>query len=360
MQERGHTAPVPAHVAGGTRASLVVEGIAVDPDEALALRQPVDDVERRVLERAGDRVAKRRPAAELEQQLAGGRPGETAAQHPDEEGERNGEEGREGRDLQWSCRIVACQLVDDRLGGEQKEGRGARDIDRQERSPERGRGVAEALHEQEEQREDESERGEARRGVEHVREPRRRPHDGRVVRTVRAARERSRLEQHDQPEQADGSPDDADEPAIDPRVQPSRREREDQVREHGPRSRAGHDAEREHPGLVRRAEHAQEPEEAGGGEEHARAIRGATPHGDETARDERHARGDGQDRGRDLVLLMVARDDEQHRPCCCRGARRGDEREPAAPHPSRSARAVPESSAFAMKPRAPLCSISEP
>ncbi len=96
----------------------------------------------------------------------------------------------------------------------------------------------------------------------------------------------------------------------------------------------------------------------------ARRIAGrvlrASPEGDEAGEDEREPGGRREAGDEPGVRVVVAREDEGD------GDGRLDERHDArkreaqCPHLSRFTTASPESSAFAMKPRAPLDSISDP
>ena len=61
MDERPDELPVPPHVVPDADAALALERGAVRQDELLALGEPVDEVERRILERLCQRVAEGRP-----------------------------------------------------------------------------------------------------------------------------------------------------------------------------------------------------------------------------------------------------------------------------------------------------------
>ena len=96
------------------------------------------------------------------------------------------------------------------------------------------------------------------------------------------------------------------------------------------------------------------------GHEQAGAVLGTAPDRKEAAEDERE-RADHRDRGDpDLVVCVVALRDQPHRSC------RAEQRDSAGcgedppSHSKRSARLSPESSAFGMKPRAPLWAMRQP
>ena len=98
MEERCDAAPITRDVARDARPTLVVELVAVVPDEVVALGQPVDDLERRVAERSRDRVTQALAATECEQQVGDRGARELATQHSGEERDRDGAERRERRE----------------------------------------------------------------------------------------------------------------------------------------------------------------------------------------------------------------------------------------------------------------------
>ena len=77
------------------RRLLDVPAVRVDP--ALAVAEAVDDLERRVVQRVGDRVAERDAGIEREQDPRGAGAVEAAAQHAGEERERHERRTRSGR-----------------------------------------------------------------------------------------------------------------------------------------------------------------------------------------------------------------------------------------------------------------------
>ena len=128
-----------------------------------------------------------------------------------------------------------------------------------------------------------------------------------------------------------------------------------------PEREAVHDhAEREDPVVVRLGQRAEEPEVRDEDEEDAGAVLRAAPERDHAGGEEREPDGEREREERALVLDVVAREDERRADCRQRQAAERDQDECAGSHPSRSASAVPPSSALGMKPRAPLCSISSP
>ena len=145
-------------------------------------------------------------------------------------------------------------------------------------------------------------------------------------------------------------------------AEPATGECEQQVDERAEGEAAERYAGGEQPVVVRLVERAEEPEVAHCREQVAGAVLGSAPQREETARDEGDPRRDGERDRRRLVVLVVAREHEQDRDARERQPERGGCRQEdgARAQPNRSASAAPLSSAFAMKPRAPLCAISPP
>src|SRR6185436_2081143 len=119
-------------------------------------------------------------------------------------------------------------------------------------------------------------------------------------------------------------------------------------------------AQGEDPVVVRERQPTEEPQIGDRDQESPGPVLGPAPERKHARDEERQADREREREKRALVVLVVARQDEdspeasEHEP-----ARREYDQCPRS-HPRRSDRAFPLSSSLAMKPRAPLCSISPP
>ena len=339
--------------------AVVADLLAVGRDEPVPVRKPVRDLERRVAKRLRERLLQRPAASELQQDTAGRGAVEPAAQDACEKGDRHHPEGREEEVLE-RCRGAVVDAVDDGREQQEHDGERARAEHGPEHAAQRGRRLHEPTHDDEEDRAEDDEpedrpgQGErVRRGLA-VGQGDRAPAGvagggGRLVdeQDRHAAEERQCIRGND-------------EETLEPRRQHPPREREEEVRERAEGKAAERETGRPHPVVVRLAERSERPEVADRSEEQAGPVLGPAPGGDEAARDEGHARGERERERRDLVLLVIARQDERRRRGRKRKADGPGEHEGSRLHPSSLDTAFPDSSSFAMKPRAPLSSIRLP
>ena len=179
----------------------------------------------------------------------------------------------------------------------------------------------------------------------------------RALRAVVAARDRRRVEEHDREraERDDGQHGEHD-PSV-ARGKPARGVRQDEQGERNERERAQRVSEREEHGVIGCLERAERPDEADGEHLRARSVVRSVGCGDRAGDGEHHARrGDEHDERPPLGQVVGEHEPEgdgvQNRSKPDRGG------QPAARHGSSRRTAEPLSSAFEMKPRAPLVEIS--
>ena len=95
MDQGADELPVPLDVVPQAGAAVLPELGAVWVDELRSVRQPVDEVERGVAKRMGERVTERGSAPELDEQVGDAAPRQSAPEHAGEECDRYGCEGDE-------------------------------------------------------------------------------------------------------------------------------------------------------------------------------------------------------------------------------------------------------------------------
>ena len=120
------------------------------------LGDPVGEAQRRVAERAGERLAqlaRRVRLPQLEHELADALPGQAAADGPDDERDRDAGEGDDETQKMASPALVR-ELTRGQRDGEEDEGRARGQVDGGEHAPERHRGGLPAAPEDVERREE--------------------------------------------------------------------------------------------------------------------------------------------------------------------------------------------------------------
>ena len=164
------------------------EGLPLRVDVPVRLRDPVDDLDGRVAERAGDGVAdvaRLAHLAELEHERADVRAGEAGAKEAGGERERNGEERGESGPDEDLVRGDLERLQEDGAR-EEHDRRPEREVGRPERPALRPRRPPPAAHEHGDRGGDERERPELEHGLDRLRE---RARDARAGTRSRARRD---------------------------------------------------------------------------------------------------------------------------------------------------------------------------
>ena len=330
------------------RAPLVV-------DPGLALRRPVRELERRVTERVGERVAQRAPVAEGDHQVGDPGPLEPRAKDAGEEGDRHQGQGAERRELdrEAGARVERPHEVGRHEADERDQGE---EVDGADHAAQRGRGGAEPSDEPDEDGGRDRRGKEPERDADGLGQPGAVGHEERALRTVVAPRDGGRVDERDgERAERHEREDDPHEPFV-PRMEPPGRVREDQVGE-------GHEGdtredvpEREPEGPLGELEGAHRPEEPDREHLGTGSVVGPLERGDRAHDGEDEAR-DGDHRDQRAGLPELGGRNEVDRAAVEHRAQADGGGQAASGHRRSRRTAAPVSSAFAMKPRAPLAPI---
>ena len=334
---------------GGER---LAQRVSVGVDPRLPFRRPVGDLQGRVAERDCQRVAKGRSLAESDREVRDSRARQVEPEEAREERDGHQRERDEGEMLEPDGGVLAegTEEAARDQRGKRLEGE---EVHRAHDPAERRRRCAVAAHEPDE--DDERDRTRRQR-VDHGRHacrPGKVGDEQRVLRAIAAPGDRRLVdEQHRERAEGDDRRDGPDDPAVARGKSPGGI-REDEQRERDEGQPAQQVAEGEGDRPVGGLQGAEGPEQPDG--EHLRARSVVHPAGGrDRARDrEDEPRGDDEHDERPPVAEVV-REDEREGRRVQDGAQRDGGREPAAGHLSSKRTAEPESSAFAMKPRARL------
>ncbi len=324
MDEDGDRASVPLDRRGRTQRCRdgLVDGVAVGVDPPVPAVDPVDDLERRVVQGVGERVAQRHARIQGEQHAGCGCLVEATAEHSGQERERHGGEGDEEEHPHDGVGPVVEPVDRDRRE-EQRERDPARDEDRPQGAAAGDRGAVPPLNEDGGDGDQDDDHDDRRHRHGRVLQPGMLRHGDGARRALGAPLYRRLVDERRDRGRSEGreASDGEQRPVAPPQRPVGIGQDQGCERDEGeiPEDEPG----RPDPGLVRLGQRREEPEVSGGGEQEADRVVGPPPEGHEPGDDEREAGGDGDGDGQPGVVVALVREDE-----CDRDGRLDERRRP--------------------------------
>ena len=335
-----------------------LESSAVAVDEP-ALLDDVRELDRRVAERVRNRVAKRGALPDRDHEPRDRPACEVAAQDPEEERERDGREQDEehGREsVRDPRREVGAQVAEQ----QQEERGGSRAVDRRENAAQGLARSPPAPEEDGDDRDDQADDDQRRDGQHDPLDRVRLVHDDNAVPAVLARGRMLREEQEQRGADDDEDGRDPDDQPVRSRGESPGWEGEDECSERDEGQAADELRDRVDGVVVRVVERPEEPQVPDGGEVEACAVLGPAVDRNQPGDDEREPGREREGDLGDLLVVVVARENDRERNGRLR-ERDGDGEDEEASAQRRSERtAAPESSAFGTKPQAPHAAICSP